>query len=494
MGAGVVSDDGERLAFSANRKNSTEMGIHLLDLVAGGISPILEEPGNWHATAWHPDGRQLLTIKQNSNTDLDVYLVDSEGAVAPRLLTGHEGEQVNSGIGFAAGGNGYFRLTDQDHEFLWLAFQPLDGGRLREIVRTNWDVEHAALSRDRRRLAFTLNEDGVSTFHLLDLETSREVPVPNLPAGTCLHLRLSPDGNRIAAVIGCGARSFDVYVADLPSGTAVRITESFLGGVPEADLVEPQLVHIPAFDGRTIPAWLYRPKLGAAGAALLSIHGGPEAQERPGQAFSWYQYLLSRGITILAPNIRGSTGYGISYQKLIHRDWGGDELKDIESCARHLGSLDGVDRRRIGVYGGSFGGFATLSAMSRLPSYWACGVDIVGPSNLVTFAKAVPPHWRAMVARSVGDPYTEEEFLMARSPITYVEQVQAPLLVLQGAMDPRVVKAESDQMVERLQGLGREVEYHVFDDEGHGFTKRSNQQRAMGLAASFLCRHLGVEE
>ena len=193
---------------------------------------------------------------------------------------------------------------------------------------------------------------------------------------------------------------------------------------------------------------------------------------------------------MLATNIRGSTGYGKTFQTLIHRDWGGGDLRDWEHAAKWLQAQDWVDPDRIGVYGGSYGGFATLTCVTRLPDYWAAAVDIVGPSNLVTFSKAVPPTWRRFMDKWVGNPETEVDFLMERSPITYVDDVRAPLLVIQGANDPRVVKGESDQMVERLRELGRDVEYDVFDDEGHGFTKRENQLRASRLAADWLERHL----
>jgi dipeptidyl aminopeptidase/acylaminoacyl peptidase len=239
-----------------------------------------------------------------------------------------------------------------------------------------------------------------------------------------------------------------------------------------------------------VPGWLYRPA-GSSGRlpAVLSIHGGPEAQERP-QYVGLYQYLCSRGIAVLATNIRGSTGYGKTYQRLIHHDWGGGDLADLRHAVEWLRAQAWVDPDRLGVFGGSYGGFATLSCVTRLPEYWAAAVDIVGPSNLVTFAKAVPPTWRRMMARWVGDPETEAEFLRERSPITYVDNVRAPLLVIQGAQDPRVVKPESDQMVERLRELGRQVEYVVFDDEGHGFTRRSNELRAMRLTADWFTDHL----
>jgi dipeptidyl aminopeptidase/acylaminoacyl peptidase len=264
-----------------------------------------------------------------------------------------------------------------------------------------------------------------------------------------------------------------------------------LGGIPEDVFIEPELIHYPTHDGREIPAWLYRPAGAGPFPVVLSIHGGPEAQERPLYNYNGlYQYLLSRGIGVLAPNVRGSTGYGISYQKLIHRDWGGDELKDFEWAHKYLQGLDWVKRNKIGLFGGSFGGFATLSCVSRLPDLWAAAVDLVGPANLVTFAKAVPPTWRAFMAKWVGDPEAEVDFLMSRSPITYVDQIRTPLFVIQGANDPRVVKAESDQIVERLRSRGVDVRYDVYEDEGHGFTKRSNSLKAMGDAAAFLVEHL----
>jgi dipeptidyl aminopeptidase/acylaminoacyl peptidase len=258
---------------------------------------------------------------------------------------------------------------------------------------------------------------------------------------------------------------------------------------------EPTLVRYPTHDGRLIPAWLYRPAGDGPHAVVLSIHGGPEAQERPRYNYGGlYQYLINRGIGVLAPNVRGSTGYGSAYQRLIHRDWGGAELGDFVAAARYLGSLDWVDAGRIGVFGGSYGGFATLSCLSRHPEFWACGVALVGPSNLVTLARSVPPTWRHMMAAWLGDPDTEADYLLSRSPVSYAEAIRAPLFVIQGANDPRVVKAESDQIVEALRSRGVDVQYDVYEDEGHGFTKRENETKAFGDTAEFLLSHLDCRD
>jgi dipeptidyl aminopeptidase/acylaminoacyl peptidase len=299
----------------------------------------------------------------------------------------------------------------------------------------------------------------------------------------------SRDGSRAAVAWTDARRPTEVYAIDTATGETTRLTNGMLGGLEPEDLVEPELIRYESFDGRRIPAWVYRPAGDERAPVVLSIHGGPEAQERP-LYNPLYQYLVSRGIGVLATNVRGSTGYGKTYQTLIHRDWGGGDLKDWEHAVEWLRAQHWVDEDRLGVYGGSYGGFAALTCVTRLPDVWAAAVDIVGPSNLLTFVRSVPPSWRRMVDKWVGNPEADEEMLRERSPITYVDQVKAPLLVMQGAHDPRVVQAESDQMVERLRELGREVEYVVFEDEGHGFTKRANQSRSAKLAADWFERWL----
>jgi dipeptidyl aminopeptidase/acylaminoacyl peptidase len=285
-------------------------------------------------------------------------------------------------------------------------------------------------------------------------------------------------------------------MVDIPTGRWRVTTRSTPDGFPsQTAMVEPETIHYPSSDGRRIPALLYRPR--GAGRArpvpvVVSIHGGPEDCEHPEYSFDGgvYQYLLHKGIGVLAPNIRGSTGFGRSYQRLIYRDWGGGDLDDLEHAARYLRRLDWVDPKRLGVMGTSYGGFATLSCIARLPGYWAAAIDVCGPSDLVTFALSAPPHWRRRLRSWIGDPAEEAAWLRTRSPITYADHIRTPLLVIQGAQDTRVAKHESDQLVERLRALGRTVEYVVFDDEGHDIVKRHNRQRLVRLTARWLERHL----
>jgi dipeptidyl aminopeptidase/acylaminoacyl peptidase len=380
--------------------------------------------------------------------------------------------------------------TDAGSEFMSLAHYSLDAERISHVQRPDWDVEEVAASADGRTLAWVVNVDGVSPLHAT--RDGDPVPLPDLPPGVISPLALSADGRLAAFLFNTATRPTEVAVVDLRTGELRLLTDSRPAGLTGVEPVTPELVRYPTHDGRTIPAWLFRPAgTGSRFPVVLSIHGGPEAQERPAYAYSGlYQYLLSRGIGVLAPNVRGSTGYGKSYQRLIHRDFGGAELGDFEHTVTFLRSLDWVRPDRIGVFGGSFGGFATLSCVSRLPSLWAAGVSIVGPSNLVTFARSVPPTWRPLMARWVGDPETEADFLLERSPITYADDIVAPLFIIQGAKDPRVVQAESDQIVAKLRERGVDVRYDVYPDEGHGFTSKDNELRAWSSVAEFLCTRL----
>jgi dipeptidyl aminopeptidase/acylaminoacyl peptidase len=493
LGGNPFSPDGRQIVYSANEREVQDMDLFVRNLETAEARVLLGGDANYFAGEWSPDGRHVLVMRWNSNMDQDLFLVKVESGES-RLLTPHEGETKFYPGPWHPEGHGFYLVSDQEREFLGLAFYELEAEMLRWVETPAWDVQEVEISADGHYLAWLVNEDGYSRLYIRNLETENVSELPALPDGVLSQLRFSPTDSLLAFYLTRPERPATVYLLDVETGQHWELTQSFLGGIPAEEMIRPRLIRYPTHDGRKIPAFLYKPQgLESSEAAplVLSIHGGPESQEQPGYNHNGlYQYLLSRGIGILAPNIRGSTGYGKSYQSLIHRDWGGAELKDLEFAARYARELDWVDGRRLGVFGGSFGGFATLSCVTRLPEYWAAAVDIVGPSNLVTLTKAVPPFWRRFMKKWVGDPDEDYELLVERSPITYVDNVRAPLLVIQGANDPRVVKKESDQMVERLEQLGREVSYIVFEDEGHDFSKTSNALQALRAAAEWFERHL----
>lgn len=500
LASAAFSPDGRQVAISANDRQETDEDLVILGVDGGEVGRPLADGKLNTPVAFSPEGRQLLYAEVRSNTDSDAGIVDLESGTT-RLLTPHDGDVLNLPASWTEDGSGVYLITNQDSEFNHLVLADLASGAQRTLAAPDWDIEDVVTADRGRYLAYVVNEEGVSRLRVHDLGAGGnlpdgaglllpQAPVAGVPEGVISAMAGARDAPVLAFLLATPTAATEVYTLDLRDGCVTKLTDSMLGGIDPGTMVSPELVHFPTHDGRRIPAWLYRPRGSGPFPVVLSIHGGPEAQERPLYGSGLYQYLLSRGMGILAPNVRGSTGYGKTYQTLIHRDWGGDELKDFRAAAEYLRGLDWVDGERLGVYGGSFGGFATLSCISRLPEYWAAAVDIVGPSNLVTFAKAVPPSWRRMMAAWVGDPETEPEFLMSRSPITYVDQIRAPLFVIQGANDPRVVKPESDQIVQRLRERGVDVRYDVYDDEGHGFTRRANELKAYGDTAAFLAQHL----
>lgn len=485
----ALSRCGAFLYYSGNAVEPTQTHVFRHHITAGQVETLCGGAGTWVPAAESPDGRYLAVLNARSNSRIDLHLCDLQtGELTPVTGAGALGRTDSA----AWADGGLYYNNDAQGEFVALCRYDLTGGCSRQIAAPPWDVEDVGASGDGRYLFWTVNEGGRTRPYMRDTQRVADLPLPAKAASGVLEsFALSPDGRRLAFRISAVTTPGDMYTHDFETGETCRLTYSMLGGIDEADLVEPELVHFPSFD-REIPAWLYRPRNVAAGQrvpAVLSIHGGPEIQEKP--VFNAiYQYLLDQGVAVLAPNIRGSTGYGKSYQKLIQRDWGGGDLQDLKACAEYLRSLPWIDPDRIGIRGGSYGGFATLQALTRLPEYWACGAEICGPSNLVTLTRACPPTWRERMKGMIGDPDEDREMLLERSPVTYADSLRCPLLIVQGALDPRVPRAESDQMVERLQSRGIAVEYMVIEDEGHGFTKRHNQLKVNRSVAGYLVKHL----
>ncbi|MCA9858479.1 MAG: S9 family peptidase, partial [Thermomicrobiales bacterium] len=482
------------IAYAGNDRDPYAQDIIVREVPTGEDDRAVADGRINFAGSRSHDGKFLLVADGRSNLE-----------VLPKLLHVQTGEIEDLGdpddlandrpAVWAPDGSGFWMVTDRDSEHDWLGFYDLATRTLAPVAQPDWSIETVDLSKDGKWLVWSVNENGFSRIQVLNRETNEQTELTGLPGGTLPSfgggLYLSPDNATMVAQLVTPTKPNELYVVELETGATRRLTASRLRPIDESLLVEPEQVEIEAFDGLTIPALLFKPHGDGPFPAVLSIHGGPEAQERPTYAYrGFYQFLLSRGIAVLAPNIRGSSGYGKSYQKLIHRDLGGNDVKDFEACANDLRSLPWVDSNKLGVFGGSYGGFAVLTCVSRLPQYWAAAVDIVGPSNLVTLIRSFPPTWRDVAKTTFGDPDTEEEDLLRRSPITYVDQIVAPLYVIQGANDPRVVQAESDTIVEKLRERGVDVKYDIYHDEGHGFTKVENDIKAMRDSGQFFIDHL----
>lgn len=488
-GAGLP--DG-RFVYTANSRTPSDVELFLWNEDHEKQSPLFGEGMYVIVGAVSPDGRHVPAAEFRSNSDSRLWLVDIDARSASPMSADTTQARFAAGPWNSAG-TGFYLLSDEDREYQGIAFQNIVTGERRWLETPACDIDEIAGSADGRLLTWTENVDGWTNVRLRDCDTAADLPIPDLPAGVIgaggAPLAVSPDGAHLAIVWEQPERPPEIWVVETATGEAAPVTRNRSAGLARTQLGAPQLIRYESADGQQIPAWLYTPQTAGPSPFAVLVHGGPEAQERPVYR-AYIQYLLAAGIGVLAPNIRGSTGYGKTYQRAIYRDWGGVDLTDLRAAAEWLSSQPYVNRDRLAVFGTSYGGFATLACISQMPETWSAAVSIVGPSNLVTFARAVPPSWRRLMAAWVGDPDEDEAFLLGRSPITYADQIRAPLLVIQGANDPRVVRSESDTLVERLRTLGREVDYVVFEDEGHGFTRHESLVRAYSLTCDWLTGHL----
>ena len=482
----ATSPDGSRVAFSSNARQPTDMDIVVEDVETATERALVTGPA-WHvAGGWSPDGRALLVMRVTANTDQDLFIVDaSDGAM--RHLTAHTGDVSNVPAGWLADGRP-LGMTDAGREHLYLAAYDLKTGEREIVDAPEWDVELAASSADGRAQIWSVNEDGYSTLRWQrDGARGGERKLD----GVCEDLIISADGSLAAFHRTSATDAPQLWVLELSTGRARKVFET-ARVIESSALVEPELIRIRAADG-DIPCFVFRPK-GVPGRtpAVLYPHGGPEGQSRPGfpDRMAYLQALVDRGITLVVPNIHGSTGYGLSWQKAIHRDWGGIDARDLRAVADWMAADPRIDPKRLAVYGGSYGGFATLLCVTTMPERWTCAVDVFGVANLVTMIENAQPNWRRFLKLWIGDLETDRAKLVERSPVNHMDKVRCPMLVVQGTNDPRVPKEESDQVVERLRASGVPVEYMVFDDEGHGFTKRANSDVAHKRIVDFLTEQL----
>ncbi|MFC5187185.1 S9 family peptidase [Actinomadura harenae] len=481
--------EGRRLLYAANDRDPAVQDLLIRDLATGDVQRIEPEEGvAFTPVMLSPDARWVLVSGFRSNTDVGAYLVDlARPDDRPQCVTNEHGTALYEPMCWAPDSSGFYLLTD-----LWgftaAAFYRLDDHSLSPVSQYDWDVE--TLDAAGGSLAWTVNEAGRSVLYVRRAEGT--AGISDVPSGVISTLSLSEDGRMAAMLLDSPSRPEEILLVDLDEGASRRLTDGRPSALRSVAPVEPELITYPSSGGRDVHAFVYRPTTPGPHPVLLSIHGGPEGQERPRYA-ALYQHLLHHGIAVFAPNIAGSTGYGRVHQKLIYRDWGGIDLEDLDHAVRYLHTRPDLDVDRVAVFGGSYGGFAALSCLARLPHRWAAGVSICGPSNLVTLASEAPPTWRSVVDALLGNPETDADRLLANSPITHADAIDAPLLVLQGARDPRVPRAESDNLVERLRNRGVQVRYEVFPDEGHGFATQANELRAYSETAAFLIAHLAKD-
>ena len=443
-----------------------------------------------------PDRRWLALSKSHGNADGDLYLYDLETGEMQHL-TPHEGDVVYGVAGFSPDGKALFFTTNEDHEFRYLMRHDLETGERREVVKEKWDVSYAGFSRGGSYLVVSLNEDARTTLRMLDAKTLEPSALPALPDADISSITFSRDEGRMAFYASGSRTPNDLYVT-AEGGESRQLTRSLTERIDPADLVEPEVVRFASFDGLEIPGILYTPHQakaeGAKLPAMVWVHGGPGGQSRVGYS-GLIQYLVNHGYVVYAINNRGSTGYGKTFSHLDDRNHGKGDLGDCVASKQMLIDTGYVDPDRIGIIGGSYGGFMVLAALTFQPEEFAVGVNIFGVANWLRTTQNIPPWWesaRKALEQEIGD-FDDHEYLRSISPYFHAENIVKPLMVLQGANDPRVLKAESDDIVEAARANGVPVEYLVFDDEGHGFLKKENREKGYAAILEFLDLYLKGE-
>jgi len=454
---------------------------------------IYQNDEGYDFAAISPDKRYLALVKSRTTTDSDVYLYNRETREL-RNLTPHEGEVSNVAAAFTPDGTGLLLITDEGSEFSYLVRLDLATARRDTLVKTDWDVMYAGYSKRGNFLVVAINDDARTEIRIFDRDM-RPVTLPRPPAGDITSVVFSPDERRIAYYVSSSRMPGDLFVQDMGGGAPRRLTSSLNPAIDPDDLVEGKVVRFASYDGLEIPGILYRPHQASRATpvpALVWVHGGPGGQSRLGYS-PLIQYLVNHGYAVYAINNRGSSGYGKAFFKMDDRRHGEADLGDVVASKRMLIETGWVDPERIGIIGGSYGGYMVLAALAFHPEEFDVGVDIFGVANWIRTLESIPPWWesfREALYTEMGDPATDRERLMRISPLFHASNIVKPLLVLQGANDPRVLKVESDEIVEAVRANGVPVEYIVFDDEGHGFTKKENQLRGYEAIRRFLDRYL----
>jgi dipeptidyl aminopeptidase/acylaminoacyl peptidase len=429
-----------------------------------------------------------------SQADSDVYLYNT-ATKELKNITQHTGDVANVPQTFDVDSKYLYYLTDTGNEFRYVARYDLATGKTEVVEKAPWDVAYTYFSENGKYRVTATNEDARTKIKVLDTVTGKPLTLPQLPNADITGVNISRSEKLMAFYLNGDRSPSNLYVYDFGTKKATKLTDSLNPEINPADLVDSQVVRYKSFDGVEIPSILYKPKQASADhkvPAMLVVHGGPGGQTRVGYS-ALTQYLVNHGYAILAVNNRGSSGYGKSFFAADDGKHGREPLWDCVEAKKYLASLGYVDEKKIGIAGGSYGGYMVLAALAFKPEEFAVGVDLFGVSNWVRTLQSIPPYWesfRKSLYKEIGDPSKDLENLRAVSPLFHADKIVKPLIVLQGANDPRVIKPESDEIVDNIKKRNGVVEYVLFDNEGHGFTKKANEVRAYKAILDFLDRYL----
>jgi prolyl oligopeptidase len=490
------SADGRWFFVTTNERDPRSFDLYRYATDGYERELLFQNKDAYEIAAVSPDGKWVALDKSTNNLNSNVYVARlGRKRARPVLVTPHDGQAQHQAAVFSPDSKRLIYRTDAHGEFMQAWSYELAGRRHAQEAAADWDVSGVRYSHGGKYRAVTTNADAHTVVTVTEFATGKTVALPDLGDAQVTRVTFSRSERRAAVYVSGDRSPPDLVVVDLQTGEHRRHTRSLNPAIDPEQLVDGRNVRFPSFDGLEIPALLYRPRDASADnqvPAILRIHGGPGGQSRLGYNPS-IQHLVNHGYAVLAVNNRGSSGYGKTFYHLDDRRHGDVDLKDCVWARKYLDELDWIDGKRVGILGGSYGGYMVLAALAFEPDAFEVGVDIFGVANWIRTLESIPPWWtsfRDSLYAEIGDPKVDRERLEEFSPLLHYQHITRPLLVIQGANDPRVLKVESDEIVAGVRQNGVPVEYVVFDDEGHGFRKRQNRITAAETVLRFLDEYL----
>jgi dipeptidyl aminopeptidase/acylaminoacyl peptidase len=485
---------GDAFYVRSNERDPRFFDLYRYDAKSYERSLFYKDEVGYDLGAISRDGKWVAFSKPRGTADSDIHLWSADRGQM-KHISPHEGQADYSPEDFDPDSRYLYYTTNDGGEFMRVRRYELATGKHEDVEKADWDVAVTPVSHPGAYPVPASPEDGRTALRIVDTQTVRPLALPALPAGDITSVTIARGEGRLAFYVNGDRAPSNLYVWTIGEGQPRRLTDTLTKDIDSEDLVDAQIVRFKSFDGTTVPSIFFKPHQATPqgrAPALVWVHGGPGGQTRKGYS-ALIQYLVNHGYAVLGINNRGSSGYGKTFYVADDQKHGHEPLWDCVEGKKYLAALPYVDKDRIGIMGGSYGGYMVLAALSLQPDVFNVGVDLFGISNWVRTLESIPAWWesqRLALYKEIGDPVKQRAMLIEVSPLFHSDKIKQPLMVLQGANDPRVIKPESDDIVAAVKKNGVPVEYVVFDDEGHGFTKKKNQIEGYRKILEFLDRYL----
>ena len=492
--------DKKHFYYISNKRSPLFFDVYKMDTVKWEPVMIYKNENGLDVNSISHNERYLVLTRNITTDRNEMYLFDTQTKETKQLSTTSKDDAQYSPAGFEINDSHLYYITNEGQEFAYVVKYNLSTGARETFFQTQWDVLYMQISENGKYHVIGINEDGRDKVLLFDHATGKELKMPKLKNGYVSGVTLSRSEKNMILNVSSDRSSSNLYWYNFESKQLKQITSTLNPDINPGHLVDAQVVRFKSFDGVEVPAIYYKPKQAGKDSkvpALVWVHGGPGGQSRAGYS-NTIQYFVNHGYAILAVNNRGSSGYGKTFYKMDNRNHGDKDLKDCVWGKRWLAQQNYIDSTKIGIYGGSYGGFMSLAGIIQYPTEFAVGVDLFGVTNWIRTLRSIPPYWESYkkaLYDEMGDPGTGDSVRLKNiSPLFNTDKIKTPLLVLQGANDPRVLQVESDEIVAGAKNNGTPVEYVLFPDEGHGFVKKENQMKAASETLKFLNQYLKKEQ